>query len=159
MRGNGLLYGIQSIMNCWSGICVATDVVTLLGYSQLKLRAERCLATVVPMGNMIYKLVRDMRGNGWRNPSWLLSIKIEDRDMLGNGHSYGEHKLLIWSGICAATDVVTLLGYFQLSLGPGDARQRFPMSLIHIWIYIYIYICVCVCVWHKSFNENSGYAR
>ena len=53
MRGNGLLYGIQSIMNCWSRICVATDDVTLLGYSQLKLRAGTCLATVVPMGNMI----------------------------------------------------------------------------------------------------------
>ena len=52
MRGNGLLHGIQSIMNC---------------------------------------LVRDMRGNGCRNPSWLLSIKVEDREMLGNGRSYGEN--------------------------------------------------------------------
>ena len=38
-------------------------------------------------------LVRDMRGNGCRNPSWLLSIKVEDRKMLVNGRSYGEHDL------------------------------------------------------------------
>ena len=57
MRGNGLLDGIQSSMIDWSGICVATDDVTLLGYSQLKLRTGRCLATVVPMGNMIMIII------------------------------------------------------------------------------------------------------
>ena len=54
----------------------ATDVVTLLGYSQLKLRTGRCLATVVPMVNIINNLVREMRGNGCRNPSWLLSVNF-----------------------------------------------------------------------------------
>ena len=63
----------------WSGICMETDDVTLLGYSQLKLRTGICLATVVPMVNINHLMrIREMLGNGMFDYGVLITFGWEN---------------------------------------------------------------------------------
>ena len=76
MRGNRLLPDILSIINCWVREMRGNGCRNPSWLLSIKLRTGRCLATVVPMVNMIYNFIQEMRGNGCCNPSWLLSVKF-----------------------------------------------------------------------------------